>query len=59
MKSRLKIDGQDIVSVVGEWKFNPFDPENQNLRTSQTGAYASEELVNNFASAYEDGGTLA
>ena len=44
---------QDIVSLVGKWKCNPFDPENQNLRRLQTGAYASKELVNDFESAYE------
>ena len=61
VKSRLQIDEQcvqDIVTLVDEWKYNPFDPENQNLRTLQTGAYASEELVNNFESAYEDGDAL-
>ena len=59
MKSRLQIDGkcvQDIVKLVGEW--NPFDPENQNLRTLQIGAYASEELVNGFESGYENGDAL-
>ena len=61
VKSRLQIDEQcvqDIVTLVGEWKCNPFDPENQNLRTLQTDAYASEELDNNFESAYEDGDAL-
>ena len=59
MTSRLQIDGkcvQDIVTLVGEW--NPFDPENQNLRTLQIGAYASEELVNGFESGYENGDAL-
>ena len=41
-----------------EWKCNPFDPENQNLWTLQTCAYASEELVNDFESVYEDGDAL-
>ena len=36
-------------------KINSFDPENQNPQTLQTGAYALEELVNDFESAYEDG----
>ena len=43
VKSRLQIDEQciqDIVTLVDIWKCNPFDPENQNLRTLQTGAYA-------------------
>ena len=60
-KSRLWIDEQcvrDIVSPVYEWKCNPSDPENQNLWTLQTCALASEELVNDFESAYEDGDTL-
>ena len=35
-----------------------FDSENQNFRTLQTGAYASEELVNDFESAYEDDDAL-
>ena len=59
MKSRLQIDGkcvQDIFKLVGEW--NPFDPENQNLRTLQIGAYASEELFNGFESGYENGDAL-
>ena len=59
MKSRLQIYGkcvQDIFKLVGEW--NPFDPENQNLRTLQIGAYASEELVNGFESGYENGDAL-
>ena len=60
VKLHLWIDEQcvqDIVSLVDEWKCNPFDPENQNLQTLQTGAYASEELVNNFESPYKDGDT--
>ena len=44
--------------MVQEWKCNPFDPENQNLQTLQTGTYASEELVNGFESAYEDDDAL-
>ena len=39
-------------------KINSFDPENQNPQTLQTGAYALEELVNDFESAYEDGEAL-
>ena len=35
-----------------------FDSENQNFRTLQTGGYASEELVNDFESAYEDDDAL-
>ena len=61
VQSRRQIDEKctpDIVSLVYEWKCNPFDHENQNLRTLQTGAYASEELVNDFDSAYEDGDAL-
>ena len=61
VKSRLQIDEQcvqDIVTLVDEWKYNPFDPENQSLWTLQTGAYASEELVNDFESAYENGDAL-
>ena len=60
-KSRLQIDEQcvqDNVLLVGKWKCNPFDPENQNLRRLQTGAYASKELVNGFESAYEDSDAL-
>ena len=58
MKFRLRIDEQcvqDIVSVVVEWKCNPFDPENQNPRTLQTG---SDKLVNDFESVYKDGDAL-
>ena len=35
-KSRLRVDkqcSQNIVSLVDEWKCNPFDPENQPFRT--------------------------
>ena len=45
-KSRLRIDeqwGQDLVSLVDEWKCNTFDPENQNLRTLQTATYIYED----------------
>ena len=48
VKSCLQIDEQcvqDIATLVDEWKCNPFDPENKNLWTLQTGAYASEELA--------------
>ena len=61
VKSRLRIDEQcvqDIVSLVDQWKCNPFDPENQNLRTLQTAAHASEELDNDFESPYKDGDAL-
>ena len=61
VQSRLRIDEQcvkDIVSLFDEWKCSPFDPENQNLRTLQTDAYASEELVNDFESSYEDGDVI-
>ena len=46
------------LTMVDERKCNPFDPENQNLRTLHTCGYASEELVNNFDSADEDGEAL-
>ena len=61
MKFCLQIDEKgvyDIVSLGDECKHNSFDPENQNPQTLQTGAYALEELVNNFESAYEDGEAL-
>ena len=41
--------------MVVEWKCNPFDPENQNPRTLQTG---SDKLVNDFESVYKDGDAL-
>ena len=56
--SKMNNEYEQCVSLVDEWKCNPFDPENQNLGTLQTGAYASEELVNDFESPYEDGDTL-
>ena len=59
MKSRPQIDEQclqDIFTLDDEC--NPFDPENQNLWTLQRGAYASEELINGFESAYENGDAL-
>ena len=50
-KYRLRIDEQcvhDFVWLADEWKYNPFDSENQNL---QTGQYASENLIKDFKSA--------
>ena len=50
-KPRQRIDKQcvqDIVSIVDEWKYTPFDPENQNFWALQTGTYASDELINDF-----------
>ena len=46
------------LTMVDERKCNPFDPENQILRTLHTCGYASEELVNDFDSADEDGEAL-
>ena len=54
VKSRLQIDEQCIQGIVTLVDIRKCNPENQNLRTLQTGAYASEELVNDFESAYED-----
>ena len=57
VKSRLQIDEQgvqEIATLVDEWKCNPFDPEDENLWTLQTGAYASGELANDFESDYKD-----
>ena len=60
-KSFLQIDEQgvqDIFSLVDECKRHSFDPEKQIPRTLKTDAYALEELVNDFESAYEDGYAL-
>ena len=60
-KSRLRIDEQcvqDIISVITEWDCNPFDLQQQSLRTFQTGAYATKELVEDFETAYADGDLL-
>ena len=60
-KSFLQIDeqgAQDIVSLVDECKRHSFDSEKQIPRTLKTDAYALEELVNDFESAYEDGYAL-
>ena len=54
VKSRLQIDEQCIQGIVTLVDIRKCNPENQNLRTLQTGAYASEELANDFESAYED-----
>ena len=51
VKSRLHIYEQcvqNIVSLVEEWKCNPFDPKVQNPQPLQTGGYASEELAKDF-----------
>ena len=56
MKSRLRIDEQCVQYIVH--KCNRLDPKNQNLWALQTVAYVSEELVNNFESAYEDSDAL-
>ena len=61
VKSRLQINEQcvqDIVTLIDEWKCNPFDPENQYLPTLQTGGYGLEELFYAFESVYEDGDAL-
>ena len=61
VKSRLRIDEQcvrDIMSLVDEWGSDPFDPEKQLLRTFQSGAQASEELITDFETAFCDGENL-
>ena len=56
--TKIKIDEQavqDISSCLTEFKCDPFDLDNQTLRSLQSGLPATEALVADFKSAKEDG----
>ena len=60
VKSRLRIDEQcvqDIMALVSEWECDPFDLQQQSLRSLQA-SKASKELVEDFETAYSDGEQL-
>ena len=55
---RIKLDEesvQNIVECFKEYGSYPFDPDNQELRTLQSGVLASQELVDDFKRANDDG----
>lgn len=55
---RRKLDEecvQNIVECLNEYGSFPFDPENQELRTLQSGVPASQELIDDFKTANADG----
>ena len=56
--TRLKLDEldvQDLDSCIAEFNCDPFDPENIQLRTFQSGYYVSKEVEKDLPSAEEDG----
>ena len=56
--TRLKLDElgvQDLDSCIAEFNCDPFDPENIQLRTLQSGYYVSKEVEKDLLSAREDG----
>ena len=58
VKSRLKADEQavqDMLALFKEWQCNPFDADNQELRSLQSGALAGDKLVKDFETAHEKG----
>ena len=59
--SRLKIDEQamqDLNNCINEFDCDPFDLTKPTLRSLQSGMIASEELVQDFETAHDDGETL-
>ena len=59
--SRLRIDEQamqDISSCINEFDCDPFDLTKPTLRSLQSGMIASEELVEDFETAHDDGEAL-
>ena len=46
---------QDIDNCITEFKCDPFDVAQPQLRSLQSGLIASEELVKDFKTAHEDG----
>ena len=59
--SRLRIDEQamqDLSSCINEFDCDPFDLTKPTLRSLQSGMIASEELVEDFETAHDDGEAL-
>ena len=48
---------QDIDACIVDFNCDPFDPENVQLRSLQSGQSVSKEVENDLLSAYEDGET--
>ena len=60
--SRTKLDElgvQDIDACIADFNCDPFDPENVQLRSLQSGQLVSKEVEDGLLSAYEDGETKA
>ena len=58
--SRIKLDElgvQDIDACIVDFNCDPFDPENVQLRSLQSGQLVSKEVEDDLLSAYEDGET--
>ena len=58
--SRIKLDElrvQDIDACIADFNCDPFDPENVQLRSLQSGQLVSKEVEDGLLSAYEDGET--
>ena len=58
--SRIKLDElgvQDIDACIVDFNCDPFDPENVQLRSRQSGQLVSKEVEDDLLSAYEDGET--
>ena len=45
----------EIISLFDEWECNPFNKEQQQLRSLQSGQLANEDLVHDFENAHHDG----
>ena len=58
--SRIKLDElgvQDIDACIVDFNCDPFDPENVQLHSRQSGQLVSKEVEDDLLSAYEDGET--
>ena len=58
--SRIKLDElrvQDIDACIADFNCDPFDPENVQLRSLQSGQLVSKEIEDDLLSAYKDGET--
>ena len=55
--SRIKLEVQDIDACIVDFNCDPFDPENVQLRSLQSGQLVSKEVEDDLLSAYEDGET--
>ena len=58
--SRIKLDElrvQDIDACIADFNCDPFDPENVQLRSLQSGQLVSKEVGDDLLSTYKDGET--